>query len=675
MDMNGTDPIWWFPFWQNNPPSEEPIGKWLIDNQWQWWKDQYLQSTNLNFNAIFFKVTAREIIDIPHDSELIYTRLKGTVRINLNPFELSRLDFAWWEGFYAVFYNFPALEPLEWGIVSKFDVETNELIIESKYNVTEIELGSEYPIRFQKAFYTGPIYFEKVNSETIADWVTNLIEYQGDERGLLYPIIIPTDSQEQEPFGRYNNFVVTFVNNDALITLIESIMDGSFVQPLVTKMPFGNIGVDNILSSFRLVAKNKFSESLLTTQWLNSFVSGGGEYARRPVIIYNAKAYLMGGFDGITVVNDCHVYDIINDAWGTFTTGPSARSDNTAILYSGKIYYFGGIDSVSTYLNDVQEYNIGGDSWVAKTSGATGRRSHSAVEYNGKMYIYGGYNGAAIKDLWEYDITGDSWLQIVGLPGPLTGRYFHTAYLYQDKMYILGGQTPAVENTHWEYNITTDTWTQLANCPVTIRYHSSVVIGDFAYHYGGYQNAAPSNKLWKYDIANDTWTEDVAGLAELYWHAAGVYGDKFYVFGGYNDDITDYTDAVYLCQPFDRVTGELYDMVPIHTLNPFATTKLTDDEMLTLFEGLFQQCGLSFHSAILSLFVTPERGNITNKNPDHGNKDVWFDRGAEYTNHSSEHIRPDDKGQNKTGQQTKMIQVLEQRGVLPFTDLPYPYKP
>jgi N-acetylneuraminic acid mutarotase len=56
----------------------------------------------------------------------------------------------------------------------------------------------------------------------------------------------------------------------------------------------------------------------------------------------NGRLYVMGGYDGIDVVNTVEVYDPATNRWSTVTGMPIARWSAGAGAINGKIYAAGG---------------------------------------------------------------------------------------------------------------------------------------------------------------------------------------------------------------------------------------------------------------------------------------------------------------------------------------------
>ncbi|XP_072529052.1 host cell factor 2 [Salminus brasiliensis] len=157
---------------------------------------------------------------------------------------------------------------------------------------------------------------------------------------------------------------------------------------------------------------------------------------------------------------------------------PCPRLGHSFTLHGNKCYLFGGLandsedpnGNVPRYLDDFYELELqtqsGVKGWnVPETRGRapSPRESHTCVAYGGKgssspkLYIFGGMCGTRLADLWQLDLETMTWSlpQATG-PCPLP-RSLHSSNVIGNQMYVFGGWVPA-EETEDETNASGVEW-------------------------------------------------------------------------------------------------------------------------------------------------------------------------------------------------------------------------
>ncbi|KAI5093879.1 host cell factor 2, partial [Silurus meridionalis] len=145
---------------------------------------------------------------------------------------------------------------------------------------------------------------------------------------------------------------------------------------------------------------------------------------------------------------------------------PCPRLGHSFTLHGNKCYLFGGLandsedpnGNVPRYLDDFYELELqtqsGVKAWIVpetKGGGPSARESHTCVTYSGKsgsspkLYIFGGMCGNRLADLWQLDIDTMTWsVPKTAGPCPLP-RSQHSSNLIGNQMYVFGGWIPATE--------------------------------------------------------------------------------------------------------------------------------------------------------------------------------------------------------------------------------------
>ncbi|XP_060745091.1 host cell factor 2 isoform X1 [Tachysurus vachellii] len=172
---------------------------------------------------------------------------------------------------------------------------------------------------------------------------------------------------------------------------------------------------------------------------------------------------------------------------------PCPRLGHSFTLHGNKCYLFGGLandsedpnGNVPRYLDDFYELELqtqsGVKGWIipeTKGGGPSPRESHTCVVYSGKsgsspkLYIFGGMCGNRLGDLWQLDIDTMTWsLPKTSGPCPLP-RSQHSSNVIGNQMYLFGGWVPAEQknavgaewicsNSLFALNLDTMTWNPL----------------------------------------------------------------------------------------------------------------------------------------------------------------------------------------------------------------------
>ncbi|XP_076861370.1 host cell factor 2 [Brachyhypopomus gauderio] len=146
---------------------------------------------------------------------------------------------------------------------------------------------------------------------------------------------------------------------------------------------------------------------------------------------------------------------------------PCPRLGHSFSLHANKCYLFGGLandsedpnGNVPRYLGDFYELELQSQSGVkgwnipeTKGGGPCPRESHTCVVYGGgagsspKLYVFGGMCGQRLADLWQLDFETMTWSlpQTTGAC-PLQ-RSLHSSNVIGNQMYVFGGWVPAEDS-------------------------------------------------------------------------------------------------------------------------------------------------------------------------------------------------------------------------------------
>lgn len=222
--------------------------------------------------------------------------------------------------------------------------------------------------------------------------------------------------------------------------------------------------------------------------------------------------YVMGGYDGFTVLSTVEAYNPLTDMW---TTKASMLEPTRGAAFAkgldGIIYVVSGINF--GYIDTVQAYNTTSDTWSTKTSiPVAAWMASAATDNDGRIYVIGGEStGAYRSNITQiYNPSTNTWINGTDMP---TGRNELGVVKGPDGLiYAMGGYNGTALSVVEVYNPSTNTWTEKAPMP-TPKLEFGIVLGPDKkiYVIGGgtsYGNNNPPffNTVEIYDSKTNTWT-------------------------------------------------------------------------------------------------------------------------------------------------------------------------
>jgi N-acetylneuraminic acid mutarotase len=260
--------------------------------------------------------------------------------------------------------------------------------------------------------------------------------------------------------------------------------------------------------------------------------------ANIPVAVYGAatalvnnKIYIIGGYNGTTIVKTVYEYDPVANTWASKANLPVVNMDMACEVVNNKIYVIGGWSGSSAY-NTVYEYDQLTNSWTTKANMPTSRTEMSSAVVNNKIYVFGGSTtSSVILNIVEvYDPAANSWTTKVNMP---TARKMHSSAAVNNKIYVIGGYNGVFLGLTEEYNPATDTWVTMANMTTARGDVAIGVINNKIYVVGG--GIASGLKMSineQYNPATNTWATK-ASMANVRSAPSGVvFNGCLYVIGG-----------------------------------------------------------------------------------------------------------------------------------------------
>ena len=243
-----------------------------------------------------------------------------------------------------------------------------------------------------------------------------------------------------------------------------------------------------------------------------------------------------------TIANNLTIYIVCNTSTFNQVDPPQAR--NGAVSWkdsSGNAYMFGGFNGI-TYLNDLWKFN--GTEWSEVTNAGTPPSVRfGAVSWTdnaGNAYVFGGYSASSLSDLWKFN--GTSWSEVTNAGTPPSVRYGAVAWTDNaGNVYVFGGYNGTSLNDLWKFNGTS--WSPVNNTDgglgtpsVRADAVSWTDNAGNAYVFGGRSGNSYLNDLWRFN--GTSWSPvTIAGTAPSVRSGAVSWKDSsgnFYVFGGFN---------------------------------------------------------------------------------------------------------------------------------------------
>ena len=231
--------------------------------------------------------------------------------------------------------------------------------------------------------------------------------------------------------------------------------------------------------------------------WMTGPDVAHGAIQETAAVAVAGKIYVLGGFEGNTIVPRVQIYDTATSTWSDGPDLPmplhhaNAVSDGTTIFVLGALgNNFDALDVVIS-LNPATETQ-----WMTRAAMPTGRERGAAVAdiIDGKLYVAGGFRmfqASAFVDV--YDPGADTWTPLADLPAT---RDHACGAAIGGKLHVAGGRTVQTSSPRpdgWSYDPGANAWTPRAAMPTGRGGMGCGAIGGKLYTAGGEGNpAAPS---------------------------------------------------------------------------------------------------------------------------------------------------------------------------------------
>ena len=108
--------------------------------------------------------------------------------------------------------------------------------------------------------------------------------------------------------------------------------------------------------------------------------------------------YLMGGFDGKRVRNDCYQYDFITGTWTKMSSMMCRKASISSEVYEDDILVFGGVNGKNA-VKSIECYSTSNNKWSALNHLKYERSACTTSKINDKIYIFGGIGANCLNNV------------------------------------------------------------------------------------------------------------------------------------------------------------------------------------------------------------------------------------------------------------------------------------
>lgn len=158
-----------------------------------------------------------------------------------------------------------------------------------------------------------------------------------------------------------------------------------------------------------------------------------------------------GGRNEVLNLRDLSSYNAASRVWASRAAGRFRMSHSAVAINDGvQMLVFGGLGgdvadvTQARLLNQLDAYTVASDSWIQLASGPSARSEHTAVVYKQQMFVFGGITtlpDGATNELWRFDLATQRWTDLTSqttgdVPLPLWG---HTASVVGNSMIVMFG--------------------------------------------------------------------------------------------------------------------------------------------------------------------------------------------------------------------------------------------
>ena len=288
---------------------------------------------------------------------------------------------------------------------------------------------------------------------------------------------------------------------------------------------------DNMIYVFGGANKN-IAATLNSAEAYNTETNEWSKLENMPIDLYESNTevikdiiYVVGGWrkSGGTYFtsNSTFAYDPEGGSWKTRKNCPVITGTNSSCVLNDKLYILGGLKDFADEDNLGQDqalvYDPAMDSWdsIPKMLYQRGEGAAASV-FENKIYIFGGLHAISetpdrlyiVGKSEVYDPVSNMWTELADMPVPVVN---HISLVHNEMLYVIGGDsgTFTVQKSYGtniiqEYNPAKNEWTLMESIPFKRGNMTGQKVGNFLYLIGGYPNSRdfdlPFSEVWKFNL-------------------------------------------------------------------------------------------------------------------------------------------------------------------------------
>jgi len=271
-------------------------------------------------------------------------------------------------------------------------------------------------------------------------------------------------------------------------------------------------------------------------------------------VTLSGKLYVMGGWNGSRVMDECYCYDWHQRSWVALSPLPIPLCGMHAVQCNGLLYLVGGwtgtteSPTVYSYVPDVDE-------WYTVSRMPNGVSGHGCTVSSGNIFVVGGRVGtSATRRVSVLSTATLKWHEGPFLSARRTGL---STCLSRGHIFAIGGQSAlSRESSHSFVEVKEGHKSAWSTCPGSVTPRSALdtaALGGAIYAIGGVDSTSALNVVEKYSEAAGKWVAVAPLRVARFGHRAVVVENKICVLGGHDGEAA--LDSVEVYDPVEDRWG------------------------------------------------------------------------------------------------------------------------
>ena len=247
---------------------------------------------------------------------------------------------------------------------------------------------------------------------------------------------------------------------------------------------------------------------------------------------YNGKIYIASGNSNTGYYENILVYDIATNSYTTIPEITPTRYGNIEVS-GGKLYIFNGQRDNGIMNTWITVYDLATSSLSYVANPYPSRNAGSVVNSNGDIYFFGGANedeGVFYNRLVKYVPSTGQFTLMANMPNAMETK----GEIVNGELFVFGGFNGSSLNSVYQYNITSNVWNATNfSVPNGISANTVTTDGSRIFLTGDFSNQT-NNKIYEVEnaLAYQIFDVSQSGMVGRRHHSSVIVNDKLYIFGG-----------------------------------------------------------------------------------------------------------------------------------------------